>query len=66
MTLQEYTNEVQKRFVVGAKDVEEVRKFFNEAETKKMIEENYNYYAAELYHLGCSPEAVAYCLDLLY
>ena len=62
ITLEEYTKEVKKYFNTGGKTKEEVDAYFEEQETKELIQDAYqNRDMPE-----ADPKALAYCLDMLY
>lgn len=70
ITFDAYVNAVKKSFGENSYTKQEIDEYFNSASVKQMLKEEYEDYTTEdpndITSGGHDPNAVAYCLDMMY
>ena len=70
ISFEDYVKAVRKSFGEGGYTDAEINEYFNTAEVKAKLEDDYKEYTTEDPNAptsgGHDPNAVAYCLDLMY
>ena len=65
VTFNEYVKEVMSQFGKYKHSAADTEKYFNTSEVKSQLQDEYNQFVGAM-PKGHTPQAVAYCLEMLY